>query len=71
MGDATAREIETKLGLPTGWMDTPLGHEVLEEPGTRQLLDLFGQLTPDDRAKAVRLLDALVEPPKAQANGAS
>lgn len=70
MGDAQAREIEMKLELPRGWMDTPPGFEALEEQGARQLLELFSQLPSAEKAKAVRLLDALAEPPKAQANGA-
>lgn len=69
MGDPTAREIEEKLQLPSGWLDTPVELEALDDDSARQMLALFQQLPDDERPKALRLLNALVEPPKIEAAG--
>lgn len=45
MGDAVAREIEEKMKLPTGWMDTPPTHS---------------ELNPDDRiSRAVLVMEKM------------
>ena len=69
MGDAMAREIEQKLSLATGWMDTPPSYAELhgeDDPRTKVML-LMEAMPPNQWATAVRLLDALAQP--AQASG--
>jgi hypothetical protein len=64
MGDPTAREIEQKLKLPVGWMDTPPSYAELhgeEDPRTKVML-LMDAMPPDQWSTAVRLLDALTQP---------
>lgn len=64
MGDPTAREIEEKLSLGLGWMDTPPSYAELhgeEDPRTKVLL-LMESMPPDQWPTAVRLLDALAQP---------
>jgi hypothetical protein len=63
MGDETAREIEQKLGKPSGWMDTPPTYAELhgESSPRDQLLAVMEQLPPDQYATATRLLTALTE----------
>ena len=64
MGDPTAREIEEKLNLGLGWMDTPPAYAELhgeEDPRTKVML-LLEAMPPDQRPTAVRLLDALAQP---------
>ena len=69
MGDEQAREIEQKLSLATGWMDTPPSYAELhgeDDPRTKVML-LMEAMPPNQWATAVRLLDALAQP--AQASG--
>lgn len=69
MGDDMAREIEHALDLPNGWMDTPLTYSELhgeDDPRTKAM-QLMETMPPDQWATAVRLLDALAQP--ARANG--
>ena len=64
MGDPTAREIEEKLNLGLGWMDTPPAYAELhgeEDPRTKVML-LLEAMPPDQWPTAVRLLDALAQP---------
>lgn len=64
MGDAMAREIENKLALGIGWMDTPPSYVELhgeDDPRTKVLL-LMEAMPPDQWPTAVRLLDALAQP---------
>lgn len=64
MGSPMAREIEVALGLPNGWMDTPLTYAELhgeDDPRTKAM-QLMEALPPDQWATAVRLLDALAQP---------
>jgi len=64
MGDAQAREIEEKLSLGVGWMDTPPSYAELhgeEDPRTKVML-LMESMPPDQWPTAVRLLDALAQP---------
>lgn len=67
MGDPTAREIEATLQLGLGWMDTPPSYADLhgpDDPRTKVML-LMEALPPDQWPTAVRILDALVQPAKA------
>lgn len=69
MGDNTAREIEEKLSLGHGWMDTPPSYAELheeEDPRTKVIL-MMEAMPPDQWATVVRLVDALAQP--AAANG--
>ena len=65
MGDATAREIEEKLSLGLGWMDTPPTYAELhageEDPRTKVML-LMEAMPPDQWATVVRLVDAVAQP---------
>ncbi|MGB4061905.1 MAG: hypothetical protein WBK26_17005 [Burkholderiaceae bacterium] len=69
MGDEMAREIETSLGLETGWMDTPLTWADMhgQEDPRAKVMQLMEAMPADQWATAVRLLDALAQP--APANG--
>lgn len=62
MGDAMAREIETKLNLEMGWMDTPPTYAELQgdENPLARVMKIMENTPEDDWATAVRLLDALV-----------
>lgn len=64
MGSPMARQIEQKLSLATGWMDTPPSYAELhgeDDPRTKVML-LMEAMPPDQWATAVRLLDALAQP---------
>lgn len=70
MGDELAREIEEKLSLSLGWMDTPPSYlELLgdDDPRTK-VMQLMEAMPADQWATAVRLLDALAQPAQ-QATG--
>ncbi len=63
MGEKIAREIEQKLNLPLGWMDTPPTYAELlgeEDPMSKAIM-VMENMSLQDRYKAVRLLDALTE----------
>lgn len=67
MGDTTAREVEQKLSLQVGWMDTPPSPLELygeNDPRTKvhQLMD---GMSPEQLDMAVRLLGAIAQPAKA------
>jgi hypothetical protein len=64
MGDETAREIEARLGLPTGWMDTPPTYDEIlgSEDQRAKVLQLMEAMPPDQWATVVRLVDALAQP---------
>jgi len=73
MGDPTAREIETKLGLDTGWMDTPPTYIELDpDPQIAHLLDVARQLKEqnknDELAHLGQIGDTFLKPAK-RANG--
>ncbi len=71
MGDDTAREIEKKLDLPTGWMDTPPG--LSETYGTsaplERLAELLACMEPEMQYKVVRMVAALNEPAEGTNDG--
>jgi len=63
MGDATARLIEEKLELPTGWMDTPPGYS--DSPTNNQIahvVKLLEAMPQWQREQAVKIVDALAQP---------
>jgi hypothetical protein len=64
MGDAQAREIEQKLSLDVGWMDTPPTYAELhgEEDPRATVMLLMESMPPDQWPTAVRLLAALTQP---------
>jgi hypothetical protein len=69
MGSKKAREIENTLKLPQGWMDTPPTYSELNgstDPLSKAL-DIMTAMEPEARYQALRLLDALAQPP--QSNG--
>ena len=64
MGDPTAREIEEKLSLGLGWMDTPPTYlELLgeEDPRSKALIAMEA-LPPEKWGMALRLINTLLEP---------
>ena len=72
MGDQQAREIEEKLSLTLGWMDTPPSYAELlgEEDPRNKVMQLMEAMPPDQRATVVRLVDAIAQPqPATGTNG--
>lgn len=67
MGDDLARRIESALELPEGWMDTPPSYAELhgQRDPISKAVTLLEAMEPEARYQAVRLLDALAQPPKA------
>lgn len=65
MGSQMARDIETKLGLPEGWMDTPLTyaemHDNEADPRAR-VLSIMESMPTSEWSTVVRLVDALAKP---------
>lgn len=64
MGDDLARKIESRLGLPEGWMDTPPTYAELhgEEDPRAKAIAIFEALPDDQWAVALRLIGALAQP---------
>lgn len=64
MGDDTAREIEEKLSLEVGWMDTPPTYAELygENDQRTKVMQLMEAMPPDQWPTIVRLVDALSQP---------
>lgn len=69
MGDAQAREIEDKLGLERGWMDTPPGYPDMTDTRISQALKLMEAMPEWQRDQAVKILDTLAQPPAKVGNG--
>lgn len=71
MGDSMAREIEDKLALERGWMDTPPTHTELHggQDQREMMIELMNSLPPEDLATALRMLGALKEPAVILKNG--
>jgi len=71
MGSPMARSIEEKLGLDTGYMDTPVSYLDLigESDQRKKALAVFESIPQDQWATAIRLLDALAKPEKATGTG--
>lgn len=70
MGGPMARQIEQKLSLDVGWMDTPPSYADLhgENDARTKVMLLMEGMSPDQMATAVRLLDALAQPAKKSSN---
>lgn len=71
MGDVLARKIEEKLGLPEGWMDTPLSYAEMrgdDDPRSKALA-VFEALPDYQVDTALRLLAALTESKKSTGTG--
>lgn len=64
MGSKKAREIEQKLGLSVGWMDTPT--TLSEQFGHSEPIDrmaaIMAAMEPEMQYKVVRLVAAMAEP---------
>jgi DNA-binding transcriptional ArsR family regulator len=73
MGGPVAREIETVLGLPKGWMDTPPTYaELLGEQDQRtKVMALMESMPQDQWGTVVRLVDALAQPAPEQTTPAT
>jgi hypothetical protein len=64
MGDPQAREIEDKLGLERGWMDTPAGYPDLSDPRIQHVLKVMEAMPEWQRDQAMKIVDTLAQPPK-------
>lgn len=64
MGDDLARKIEEKLGLTTGWMDTPPSYAELagEDDPRAKIEHMVQEMQPEEWYTALRLLSALKKP---------
>lgn len=64
LGSPTARFIEEKLQLETGWMDTPPTYAELhgDNDPRAKAMALFESLPPEEWPTALRLLGALEKP---------
>lgn len=64
MGSKKAREIEGKLGLPTGWMDTPpsLAEQFGHSEPLEKMAELLAAMEPEMQYKVVRMVGALAQP---------
>lgn len=64
MGDDTAREIEQKLSLPTGWMDTPpsLAEQFGHSPALDKMAALMATMEPEMQYRVVRMVGELTQP---------
>lgn len=71
MGSQMARDIEQKLDLPTGFMDTPLSYAELhnEEDPRALVMSLMEAMPSSEWATVVRLVDAIAQPDPKAANG--
>lgn len=62
MGDTTARLIETKLELETGWMDTPPGLSEGSDQQIALIVKLMESMPQWQRDQAVKIVATLAEP---------
>lgn len=64
MGDDIARDIEEKLGLEEGWMDTPptLAEQFGQSGPLDKMAELMAAMEPEMQYKVVRLVAAMAEP---------
>ena len=71
MGSQAARDIELKLKLPTGWMDTPpsIAEVVGENDPLVMIQALLEGMSEDDKRAALRIVAALKEPAAESRNG--
>lgn len=60
IGEKLAREIESALNLPNGWMDNDHNQgEIVLSPEQQELVSLVNQLSNEDAIKAVRIIKIL------------
>jgi hypothetical protein len=64
MGDPQAREIEDKLNLPRGWMDTPPGYADLSDQRISHVLRVMEAMPDWQRDQAVKIVDTIAQPPR-------
>ena len=71
MGSPMARQIEEKLDLPTGWMDTPPGLSETYDTSAplERLAELLACMEPEMQYKVVRMVAALNEPAEGTNDG--
>lgn len=63
MGSSTAREIEEKLGLDAGWMDTPIGYSDLQsDQRILHVMKVMESMSTWQRDQAARVIDTLAMP---------
>lgn len=63
MGDAAARHMETVLGLEVGWMDNA-ANPYSADRRIDHAMKLFATMEDWQRDQAIKVLDALAQPPK-------
>ena len=70
MGSPMARDIESKLGLDVGWMDTPMGYSDMQ-PDDRivHVMKIMESMPDWQRDQAMRIIDTFAEPAKPNRNG--
>lgn len=64
MGDPQAREIEEKLGLERGWMDTPPGYADLSDQRISHVIKVMEAMPEWQREQAMKIVDTLAQPKK-------
>ena len=71
MGSPMAREIEAKLSLPIGWMDTPpsLAEQYGQTDPRNKVWELIEAMPQSELATAYRLLNAIAQPEPKASNG--
>lgn len=70
MGDPTAREIEEKLSLQEGWMDTPPNYsEMHQDDRITHVMRVMESMPEWKRDQAMRLVDTIAEPAPKRGNG--
>lgn len=72
MGEKLARRLEQQIGLDEGSLDKPMNNQVMEKAAEYaakssgeeavEMLRAFRRLTPEQRATAARLIQALGDP---------
>ena len=62
MGDPQAREIEEKLKLDRGWMDTPPGYADLNDSRITHVVKVMEAMPEWQRDQAVKIVDTLADP---------
>lgn len=69
MGDPHAREIEEKLHLERGWMDTPPGYADMDDPRISHVVKVMEAMPEWQRDQAVKIVDTLAEPARGDGTG--
>jgi len=69
MGDALAREIEDKLNLERGWMDSPPGYELMANTRIQHVLKVMESMPEYKIDQAIKIIDTIAEPTPRRSNG--